>query len=128
MTREIISTPDAPAAIGPYSQAVRAGDLVFTAGQIGLHPDTGDIVPGGIVAQTEQVLRNLSAVLEAAGTSMANVVKVTVYMEDMAQFGKMNAVYARFFPENPPARAAVEVSELPKRVAVEMDCVAVVGG
>ena len=128
MTREIISTPDAPAAIGPYSQAVRAGDLVFTAGQIGLHPDTGDIVPGGIVAQTEQVLRNLSAVLEAAGTSIANVVKVTVYMEDMAQFGKMNAVYARFFPENPPARAAVEVSELPKRVAVEMDCVAVVGG
>ncbi len=126
MTRDIIATPDAPAAIGPYSQAVRTGDLVFTAGQIGLHPDTGEIVPGGITAQTEQVLRNLSAVLKAAGSSMADVVKVTVYLEDMAQFGKMNEVYARYFPENPPARAAVEVSELPKRVAVEMDCIAVV--
>jgi 2-iminobutanoate/2-iminopropanoate deaminase len=127
MHRHTISTDKAPAAIGPYSQAVCCGDFVFTAGQIPLDPATGELVRGGIAEQTEQVLKNLSAVLEAAGSSLANVVKVTVFMEDMAQFGAMNEVYARYFPVDPPARSAIEASELPKRVGVEMECVAMVG-
>jgi 2-iminobutanoate/2-iminopropanoate deaminase len=127
MQRRIIATDRAPAAIGPYSQAVVCGDLVFTAGQIPIDPASGEFVRGGIAAQTEQVLKNLSAVLEAAGSSLANVVKVTVFLEDMDQFGAMNEVYARFFPVDPPARSAIEASELPKRVGVEMECVAMVG-
>ncbi len=126
MHRHTISTDTAPAAIGPYSQAVCCGDFVFTAGQIPIDPATGEIIRGSIAEQTDQVLKNLSAVLEAAGSSLANVVKVTVFMEDMDQFGAMNEVYARYFPTEPPARSAIEASELPKRVGVEMECVAMV--
>lgn len=127
MDRRIVTTDNAPAAIGPYSQAVVCGDLVYTAGQIPLDPASGELVRGGIAEQTEQVLKNLSAVLVAAGSGMHLVVKVTVFLEDMAQFGAMNEVYARFFPTSPPARSAIEASELPRGVGVEMECVAMVG-
>ena len=128
MRREIVASKDAPAAIGPYSQAVKCGDLVFTAGQIGLDPATGTLVEGGIAAETERVLLNLAAVLAQAGSSMERVLKVTIFMADMGEFGAMNEVYARFFPSSPPARSAIEAAALPKGVQVEMECVAVVGG
>lgn len=105
MSKQVISTPNAPAAIGPYSQAVRAGNLVFVSGQIPLDPATGQLVGGDIGVQTEQVLENLAAILEAAGSSLAQVVKATVYLRDLGEFGRMNEVYAKFFGENPPARA-----------------------
>ncbi len=120
-----ISTDRAPAAIGPYSQAVRAGGLVFCSGQIPLDPATGKVVDGGIEAQTRRVLENLAAVLAAAGTGLDRVVKTTVFLADMGEFAAMNAVYAGFFPAGPPARAAVEVSALPRGVRVEIEAVAV---
>ncbi len=120
-----ISTDRAPAAIGPYSQAVRAGGFVFCSGQIPLDPATGEVVDGGIEAQTRRVLENLAAVLAAAGTGLDRVVKTTVFLADMGEFAAMNAVYAGFFPADPPARAAVEVSALPKGVRVEIEAVAV---
>ncbi len=123
--KRIISTDKAPAAVGPYSQAVRTGNLIFTAGQIPLDPSTGEMVPGPIEDQTRQVLKNLSAVLEAAGSGLGDVVKMTVFMNDLGQFSRMNAVYAEFFPEAPPARSAVEVSALPLGAAIEMEAVAV---
>jgi len=123
--RSIISTEKAPAAVGPYSQAVRIGDLVYTAGQIPLDPATGTMVSKNIEAQTRQVLHNVSAVLEAAGSGLDRVVKVTVFMTDLGQFAQMNAVYAEFFPDAPPARSAVEVSALPLGAMIEMEAVAV---
>jgi 2-iminobutanoate/2-iminopropanoate deaminase len=126
MQRQMIATPKAPAAIGPYSQAVRVGDLVFTAGQIPLDPATGQLVAGGIEAQTRQALTNLSAVLEAAGTSLANAVKTTVFLADMAEFKAMNGVYAEFFPAAPPARSTVQVAGLPLDARVEIEVVAVI--
>jgi 2-iminobutanoate/2-iminopropanoate deaminase len=124
LSKQVISTPNAPAAIGPYSQAVRAGNLVFVSGQIPLDPATGQLVGGDIGVQTEQVLENLAAILEAAGSSLAQVVKATVYLRDLGEFGRMNEVYAKFFGENPPARATVQVARLPREAAVEIDVVA----
>lgn len=120
----LIQTPKAPQAIGPYSQGVKTGKLIFTAGQIGLDPATGELVPGGIQAETRQVLSNIQNILEAAGSSLKNVIKTTVFMRSMDDFAPMNAVYAEFFPENPPARSTVAVSSLPKGVAVEIEAVA----
>ena len=122
--REIIKTESAPAAIGPYSQAVRAGGFVFASGQIPLDPETGSMVPGGISEQTEQVMRNLSAVLEAAGTGLDLVVKTTVFLADMNEFAAMNEVYGRYFGEDPPARATVQAARLPRDARVEIEVVA----
>ena len=124
MSKEVISTPNAPAAIGPYSQAVRTGNLIFVSGQIPLDPATGQLVRGDIGTQTQQVLENLAAVLEAAGSSLAKVVKTTVYLRDLGEFGRMNEIYGKFFSGDPPARAAVQVARLPRDAAVEIDVVA----
>jgi len=123
MKREIVSTDKAPAAVGPYSQAVRVGDLVFTAGQVALDPATGKLVEGGIEEQTRRVLQNLAAVLEAAGSSLDRVVKTTVFLKDMGDFAAMNAVYAEFFPTDPPARSTVEVSALALGALVEIEAI-----
>jgi 2-iminobutanoate/2-iminopropanoate deaminase len=129
-TRKVISTERAPAAIGPYSQGIRAGGLLFVSGQIPLDPKTSEIVGGGeapdVTAQTRQVLENLGAVLEAGGASFASIVKATIYLADMNDFATVNAVYADRVGEEPPARACVEVSRLPKDVRVEIDAIAVV--
>ena len=124
--RIVIATDRAPAAVGPYSQAVRIGNLVYTAGQIPLDPATGKLVEGGIESQTRRALQNLQAVLEAAGTSLANVVKTTVFLQDMGDFGAMNGVYAQFFGGSPPARSAVEVAALPLGAQVEIEAIALV--
>ena len=124
MSKDVISTPHAPAAIGPYSQAVRSGNLLFLSGQIPLDPATGQIIAGDIAAQTERVLKNLAAILEAAGSGLNKALKTTVYLKDLSEFGKMNEVYGKFFGEKPPARATVEVSRLPRDVAIEIDLVA----
>ncbi len=125
--RQIIKTGESPQAIGPYSQAVVAGGLVFASGQIPLDPSTGEFVEGGIAEQTEQVLRNLSKVLEAAGTSLARVVKTTVFLADMNDFAAMNEVYGRFFSEEPPARSTVQAARLPRDARVEIDVIALAG-
>jgi 2-iminobutanoate/2-iminopropanoate deaminase len=122
--KKIISTENAPKAIGPYSQAVRIESLVFTAGQIGLVPATMEIVAGGIEAQTRQVLTNLKHVLEAADSGLNYVIKTTVFLSDMANFAAMNAIYNEFFPENYPARSTVAVAALPKGGLVEIEAVA----
>jgi 2-iminobutanoate/2-iminopropanoate deaminase len=122
--KKIIHTDSAPQAIGPYSQAVRTEHMVYTAGQIGLDPATMEIVSGGVEAETRQVLNNLKQVLEAANSGLNYVVKTTVFLRDMADFPKMNAVYAEFFPENPPARSTVAAAGLPKGVAVEIEAIA----
>lgn len=122
--REAIKTDKAPAAIGPYSQAIRTGGLLFCSGQIPLDPATGKMVAGGIEAQTERVLKNLEAVLSAGGASLASVVKTTVYLADLADFPAMNAVYGRFFPQDPPARATIQAAKLPAGAMVEIDAVA----
>ena len=124
MRKEIIHTDDAPKAIGPYSQAVKAGGLVYCSGQIPLNPATMTLVDGGVADQTRRVLINLDAVLKAAGSSLAEVVKTTVFLRDMNDFAEMNAAYGEFFGEQPPARATVQVARLPKDVAVEIDCIA----
>ncbi len=124
--KEIISTENAPGAIGPYSQAVKTGNLVFCSGQIPIDPKTGEFFSSDVAGQTEQVLRNLDAVLEAAGSSLNNVVKTTVFLADMNDFVAMNEVYARFFSENKPARATVQAARLPKDARVEIDCIATV--
>ena len=124
MPKEVISAPQAPAAIGPYSQAVRCGPFIFVSGQIPVNPATGRVVEGDIAAQTERVLKNLAVILEAAGSSLAQVVKTTVYLNDLDEFAKMNEVYGRYFAERPPARATVQVSRLPRDVAVEIEVVA----
>jgi len=122
--KKIIHTDKAPQAIGPYSQAVRTESMVYTAGQIGLDPATMELVGGGVEAETRQVLNNLKKVLEAANSGLNYVVKTTVFLRDMADFPKMNAIYAEFFPENPPARSTVAVAALPKGVAVEIEAIA----
>jgi 2-iminobutanoate/2-iminopropanoate deaminase len=122
--REIVATEAAPQAIGPYSQAVSLGDFVFTSGQIPIDPKTGVFVEGGIAEQTEQVLRNLSEVLRAAGTSLEAVVKTTVYLADMNDFAAMNEVYGRYFSNEPPARSTVQAARLPRDARVEIDAIA----
>jgi 2-iminobutanoate/2-iminopropanoate deaminase len=122
-SRQVISTTNAPKAIGPYSQAIRAGNFVFTAGQIGLDPSTMEMVTGGVEAQTRQVLNNLKHVLEAAGSGLSHVVKTTVFLTDMANFSTMNAIYNEYFSENPPARSTVAVAGLPKGGLVEIEVV-----
>ena len=126
MSVRIVHTDQAPAAIGPYSQGIVAGNFLFTAGQIALDPATGQIVPGDVTAQTERVMRNLTAVLEDAGTSWSQVVKTTVYLQDMADFPRVNEVYGRMIGDARPARSTVQVSALPRGVLVEIDAVAVV--
>ena len=123
--KDIIATDRAPQAIGPYSQAVRAGSLVFASGQIPINPATGEFVAGGIAEQTEQVLRNLTAVFEAAGLGLDHIVKTTVFLVDMDDFTDMNEVYGRFFGQQPPARATVQAARLPRDARVEIEAIAV---
>ena len=123
-TRQPISTPHAPGAIGPYSQAISAGDFLFLSGQIPLDPATGELVGGSITDQTHRVLQNLGAVLRAAGTSFDRVVKSTVYLADMSEFAAMNEVYGTYFPPPAPARATVQAARLPRDVRVEIDLIA----
>jgi 2-iminobutanoate/2-iminopropanoate deaminase len=125
--KQIISTENAPGAIGPYSQAVKAGNMVFCSGQIPIDPQTGEFVSNEIGEQTEQVLKNLSAVLEAAGSDLNNVVKTTVFLIDMNDFAAMNEVYAKYFSENKPARATVQAARLPRDARVEIECIALIG-
>jgi len=122
--KEVISTEKGPKAIGPYSQAIRAGGFVFISGQVAFDPATSQIVEGDVARQTARVLDNLKAIAEAAGTSLDKVVKATVYLKDMGEFAAMNEVYAKYFPANPPARATVEVARLPRDVRVEIDLIA----
>ena len=122
--KEIVQTEHAPRAIGPYSQAIKTNGLIFASGQIPTDPATGEFVAGGIEEQTRQVLKNLSAVLEAAGSSLDRVVKTTVFLIDMQEFAAMNEVYATFFTSNPPARATVQVARLPRDARVEIEAIA----
>ena len=124
LDRKIIKTTDAPQAIGPYSQAVEAGGFVFVSGQIPIDPKSGNVVPADIKVQARQVMENAKAILSAAGCGMPQVVKATLYLKSMSDFAAVNEVYGGYFPSDPPARATVEVSRLPKDVAVEMDFVA----
>jgi 2-iminobutanoate/2-iminopropanoate deaminase len=124
--KKIISTDRAPKAIGPYSQAVVVNGLAFLSGQIPIDPETNQLIDGDVVAQTVRVLENLKIVLEACGSSLAQVVKTTVFVKDLGEFATINETYARYFPENPPARATVEAARLPRDVRVEIECVAVV--
>ena len=124
--KETVSTENAPGAIGPYSQAVKTGNMVFCSGQIPINPETGEFVSENVAEQSRQVLKNLSAVLKAAGTSLNNVVKTTVFLADMNDFAAMNEVYAEFFSENKPARATVQAARLPRDARVEIECIAVI--
>jgi reactive intermediate/imine deaminase len=124
-SKSIIATDQAPAAIGPYNQAIKANGVIYTAGQIPLDPATGEVVPGDITAQTERVLQSLSAVLEAAGSSLDRVVKTTCFLTDLNDFPAFNAVYATFFAEGAPARSTVQVSKLPRGVLVEVEAIAI---
>jgi 2-iminobutanoate/2-iminopropanoate deaminase len=123
--KEIVATERAPRAIGPYSQAVRSGNFLFASGQIPIDPATGEFVAGGISEQTEQVMRNVSAILEAAGAGLQQVVKTTVFLADMDDFTAMNEVYGRFFGEDPPARATVQAARLPRDARVEIEAIAI---
>lgn len=125
MAYEVIHTNDAPAAIGPYSQAIKAGNLLFVSGQVPFVPATGEIVEGDVKAQTAQSLKNLQAILKEAGADFSNVVKTTVFIKDMNEFAQVNEVYAEYFGENKPARACVEVARLPRDVKVEIELIAV---
>jgi 2-iminobutanoate/2-iminopropanoate deaminase len=122
--KEVISTPHGPKAIGPYSQAIRANGLIFISGQVAFDPATSQLVEGDIAAQTDRVIQNLKAIVEAAGSSLDKAVKTTVFLKDMGEFAKMNEVYARYFSSAPPARATVEVARLPRDVRVEIDLIA----
>ena len=124
--KQIIQTQRAPQAIGPYSQAIKVSGFVFASGQIPIDPQTGQFIPGGIKEQTEQVLKNLSAVLEAAGSGLDRVVKTTVYLADIEEFAAMNEVYAKFFTSDPPARATVQAAGLPRNARVEIEVIALV--
>jgi 2-iminobutanoate/2-iminopropanoate deaminase len=123
--REVIATKDGPQAIGPYSQAIKANGFVFTAGQIALDPATMQVVTGGVAEQTDRVLKNLAAILKAAGTDLGKVVRCSVFLKNMSEFAAMNEVYGRYFTAAPPARSTVEVARLPKDVLVEIDVIAV---
>jgi 2-iminobutanoate/2-iminopropanoate deaminase len=125
MARDVIHSEKAPKAIGPYSQAIRSGNTVYLSGQIPLDPATGELVPGDVSAQTQQVMNNLEAVLAAAGCTFANVVRCGIFLTDLSDFGKVNEIYGRYFPANPPARATVQVAALPRGAKVEIDCIAV---
>ena len=127
MSKKVVHSEAAPQALGPYSQAIVAGGMVYCAGQIPLDPATGQLVEGDITLQTEQVLHNLQAVLAACGSSLEKVVKTTVFLKDMGEFAKMNEVYAKYFTTDAPARATVEAARLPRDVRVEIDCIALVG-
>ncbi len=122
--KEIVTSEHTPKAIGPYSPAVRSGDLVFTSGQLGMDPATGSLVAGGIAAETRQALLHCTRLLETAGGAMADVVKTTVFLRSMEDFSPMNAVYAEFFPHDPPARTTIQAAALPKGAAVEIECIA----
>ena len=126
LMKEIVSTTNAPGAIGPYSQAIKAGGMVFCSGQIPIDPATGEFVSDVVSEQTEQVLKNLSEVLKAAGTSLDGVVKTTVFLADMNDFAEMNEVYGRYFSDNKPARATVQAARLPRDAKVEIECIAIV--
>ncbi len=123
--KSVITSDKAPKALGPYSVAIRTGNLVFASGQLGLDPVTGNLVPGGVEPETRQAITNIKNVLEAAGSSLGGVVKTIVFMKDMADFPKMNAIYGEFFPENPPARSTVQVAALPKGGTVEIEATAI---
>lgn len=125
MSHQVVSTTMAPAAVGPYSQAIAAGDLLFCSGQIALDPSTGVLVEGGVEAEAERALRNLAAVLDAAGLGLADVAKATIFLTDIADFAAVNAVYARFMPDPPPARTTVAVAALPRGARVEIEAIAV---
>ena len=125
MDRHIVQTPNAPAAVGPYSQAVRVGDWIFTAGQLGLVPGTKEFAGPDVESQTRQALENIRAILEASGSCLRHVVKTTVFLQDLGEFGRMNGVYAEFFSEDPPARSTVQVAALPMGARVEIEAVAV---
>ena len=122
--RDVISTKDAPQAIGPYSQAIRSSGFVFVSGQVAIDPTTQQVISGDVAAQTERVLRNLAAILKGAGTGLEKVVRSTVFLKNMGDFAAMNEVYGRYFPSAPPARSTVEVARLPKDVLVEIDVIA----
>jgi 2-iminobutanoate/2-iminopropanoate deaminase len=122
--REVIATAEAPQAIGPYSQAIRAAGMIFTSGQVAIDPATQQVVAGDVAAQTDRVLRNLAAILAASGSSLGKVVRCTVFLKNMGDFAAMNEVYGRYFKEAPPARSTVEVARLPKDVLVEIDAIA----
>lgn len=124
MSKRIVRTENAPDAIGPYSQAVVAGGFVYTAGQLALDPGTGQLVPGDVRVQTKRVMENIKAILESAGSSLANVVKTTVFLRDMNDFGAMNEIYGSYFQEEPPARSTFQVAKLPRDGAVEIEVVA----
>ena len=125
MSKRIVRTEQAPQAIGPYSQAVVAGGFVYVAGQLALDPNTGQLVPGDVRIQTKRVMENIKAILEGAGSSMAGVVKTTVFLRDLNDFGAMNEIYGSYFQEDPPARSTVQVAKLPREGAVEIEVVAV---
>lgn len=126
MNNEVISTANAPSAIGPYSQAIRSGSLLFVSGQIAIDPSTGNVIEDKTIqAQTRRVLQNVIAIVESAGGSARSIVKTTVFLRDMGDFADMNAVYAGFFPSAPPARSTVQAARLPRDVSVEIDCIAV---
>ncbi len=124
MTKKIISTPEAPAAIGPYSQAIRIGDFLYTSGQISLDPKTMEMINGEIEIETEKVLQNIEAILKADGLGLNDVIKTTVYLTDLSEFARMNQVYEKFFSETKPARACVQVAALPKGAKVEIEAIA----
>ena len=126
MLREPIKTSNAPAALGPYSQAIKVGEFVFTSGQVAIDPETGEFIGGGIVEQTERVLKNVAAVLEAAGSSLDQVVKTLVFLADMDDFSAMNDVYGKFFTGAPPARSTVQAARLPKDARIEIEAVALI--
>lgn len=124
--KEIVVSDKAPAPIGPYSAGIRTGNLVFTAGQLGIDRSSGELIVGGIEAETRQALMNIEYILTAAGSSMQHVIKTTVFLRDMTEFGRMNSVYAEFFTTNPPARSTVQVAALPKAGAVEIEAIAII--
>jgi len=127
MNKQVVSTPHAPSAIGPYSQGIRAGNLLFVSGQIAIDPSTGNLIDDKTIrGQTGRVMQNLVAIVEAAGGSTQNIVKTTVFLRNMSDFAEMNAVYSTFFESSPPARSTIEAARLPRDVSVEIDCIAVI--
>jgi 2-iminobutanoate/2-iminopropanoate deaminase len=128
LKRDVLIAENAPAAIGPYSLGIKTGGMVFVSGTLGIDPDSGEMISGGIAAETRQALTNMARILEAGGSSLQNVVKTTVFMQDLAEFSEMNDVYAEFFSSEPPARSTVQVAALPMGAAVEIEAIAIVGG